>query len=522
MSKSKDENDRLREGTLPKDPRDDARPVDTMAETRKATLRLVGNAPDADRGAPHDVHAEFALLAALLWCGANAPKALSVTQIRDVLEQPEMFFSPQHQKVFAAILAVADANTPPDPVAVHSELVRRREERVAGGLAYLDQLVAGATATNEAKARAYAKAIRETYTRRQLIATAQQIDELARSGKVTAAEAADQAQAVLVEATRAASSDGSFVHIKDCFYGLVKALHNKESPGQPTGFRELDKATGGLFPNETTVIGARTSVGKSVMATQISIHVAQAGVGVLYASLEMKAGLFATRLAAGQAHVDASRIRRHEASPDEVRRVVTAAAEMAKLPLYFVDSQQQTMMSVYRIARKLSQTLTAKGMRLGLVVIDHIGLVKPTAEALKKASREQQVAETSRGLRVIAEDFGCHVIAISQINREAAKRKGDDACPTLHDLKESGSIENDADNVILIHREKDNYGQFVHDKPARIILAKSRSDSLSTWEMGFEARYAKFIDLADDGLPREESEQAYDGDPFAGSAGDEF
>jgi replicative DNA helicase len=182
-------------------------------------------------------------------------------------------------------------------------------------------------------------------------------------------------------------------------------------------------------------------------------------------------------------------IRRKLLTEYDRAKLACAAEEMRKIPVYFAQSQSQTLLSVGALATNLSTKLAAMGQRLVLIVIDHIGLLKPSAKIEK---RHEQVAESSRGLRYLAEQHGCHVMALAQIKRAAEERKGSDKMPKLYDLKESGSLEEDADNVILLHRERDDQGMFVKGVPAWCSVAKQRNDDLGIFRLKYDA--PRFLD----------------------------
>ena len=170
----------------------------------------------------------------------------------------------------------------------------------------------------------------------------------------------------------------------------------------------------------------------------------------------------------------------------------TAMNKLAEVGLFFADSPSQTMAAIYATAQDRKRILAREGKRLGLVVVDHLGLVKPSAEALRRASREQQVAETSRALRFLASEIGCHVIGIAQLHRDAEKQ-GPGSMPKLHHLRESGSIEQDADLVLILHRERDQKtGMFVPNVPAHLAVAKGRLDETSTHLLQYEPHRARF------------------------------
>lgn len=491
-TKPLDENDRHLAGTLPPDPIDDTEPMRSDTGVAKVTLRLAG---EGDAPTPNDLPAESALLAAILWAGTHVQSGITPNTVRDLIDRPDMFALPTYRAIWQACCAVQVEGKPLDAVAVHTELAReRRGARVA--LQTLEDLVDVATSTSESKARAYAQSIRDCWVRRELISATRKMVVAANDLETAPADAVQNAHVLLTELQEATANDASFVSLGKCFPDLIREMRNGMPDTFKTGLRDLDEATGGLFLKETSIIAARTSVGKSALAAQICHHIVatNTGAAVLYASLEMPAASFAKRLAANAAGVDARKIRRQTVTPDEASRIFREVEALYRLPMFFLDKQQQTLMSIYASATKLATKLAREGKRIAAIVIDHIGLVKPSASAGAKRNREQEVAETSRGLRWLASEFNCHVLGLAQINREASKRKGKDSMPQLHDLRESGSLENDADNIFILHRDFDENGVPIPGLPAKLAVAKARNDNRDFMHLNFEPQYVRFTD----------------------------
>jgi replicative DNA helicase len=498
--KRKDENDRLLDGTLPQDPEEGTAPIAGAAPVRAATARLMAKEPPL----PSDPHAEAALLAALLWSGVYAPGALTPNSVRDILESSEMFHSAAHRAIWDAIVDVSDKKLSVDQVSVHSSLVRARADAAAGGIAYLDELIASAVATPEAKLRAHAQAIRDTWVRRAMIAAAREIETVARSGETAASDVVMKAQDLVTGISKSASTDSSFVRISNCLADIIKTMGDGRGFGISTGFRDIDDASAGLFRCETTILGARTSVGKSALAVAVAKNVAASSheghkLAVMYVTLEMPAQAFTARVISSLSEVDAKKLRRHTVAPggEEYARVLRAADLIGRLPIYFVGGQRHSMLSIHGAATKLTAKLQREGISLALIVVDHVGLVRPSAASLK-STREQQVAEVSRGLRFLAEQHNCHVMGLAQINRMAELRKPG-SMPQLSDLRESGSLEQDADNVWLLHRDFDEKRRPIPGKPAKLALAKQRNDGQAFVLLKCEPQFVRFSDW--DGPP---------------------
>jgi replicative DNA helicase len=502
MTAALDQNDRLRAGTLPANPGDDATPIPIESQARQTAARLAtaaGTPPDA----PCDLTAETALLAVLLWSGTYAPDTKNSNVVGDILDRSEVLYSRGHRAIWDAMAVLRERQVPCDITAVHSELVRQQRERDAGGMDYLEQLVASASPASDLKLREYAEAIREAWLRRNLIAVAASLSAAARSSKSLASLIADEHAHQLVATAGVGTRDATFVPVA---VPLERTMEKAQKPrvddALTTGFEKIDHLLlGGLRRKQMTVLAARTSVGKSALALDIAIsaHEANVNAAVLYITLEMSEEEFTDRMVASRARVELRNILKGQATPDEFDRMVEVARRIAVEEIYFNVKHSLTTMQISSIATKLSQKLARKGKRLGLIVVDHIGLVKPMT---RTASRQQDVATVSRELLTMASHHDCHVLALAQINREAEKQNGKDKIPLLHHLKDSGSIEEDTNNVLLLHRERDaKTGRFVEGKPARLSVAKARNGELGLVWLAFEPKHARFS-------PWETSEQS--------------
>lgn len=497
--KSPDDADMAKAGTLPSDPID--------GTVRAATpLRAVGPHERRQPDEPCNLEAEKALLGALLWAGTNQPAVLRVSAVIDLLEDGKPFYGAVAGKVYDAIRACHEAKQEHDPVAAHAEMMRQGHRL---DLDKLRELVANASTVSETQARVYAQAIRNTWARREVIRGALALITRAKDPKSNVDEIISDAQSVSRMATERTACTSATVSVKESARAFFTDLEKGGSKFTPTGIESIDLAiNGGLRAGEVTILAARTSVGKSLLSAQIAENIVSADptAAVLYVTLEMSHKLFTARLVAARAGVPLSAIRRGVLNPTQWSRVTSIVGLLADKGLYFADSPSQTLASIHAAARERVRLLNREGRKLVLMVIDHIGLVKPSAELLKKASREQQVAETSRAQRVMAADLGCHVLGIAQIHREAERAPGN-AMPKLHHLRESGSLEQDPDLVWILHRERDQKtGLFKKGKPPAFAIAKGRMDDTAIMCLDFDTEHARF---ADRGIPRDEWERDY-------------
>jgi replicative DNA helicase len=490
----------LRDGDLPIDPSTGTVPVPVNTETRQATTRIVNAEIDpADLPLRMDAHAEAQVLGMLMWAGEHAPALVNVGMVSDLLTVRK-FATMAHQAIFRAIEALHGSAVSANPTAVHSELVRFGDDRKAGGVSYLDKLTYSVANVTEEKLREHARSIHNVWSLRGMSYYAREVDRISKTAQ-TGTEALEFARTKLVELSEViGDSAGGLVSINACAKTIVQQMvdaMNGRKESFRTGLETFDDMTGGFFPNEVNVIAARTSVGKSALATSLSLGVVEnnPNAGVLYVSLEMPAVQFVRRMVAAKAGVDSRRIRRGLINGDDMGKIRLSLMDLATKELEFVDSQTQTCASIEAIARNHATSLARKGKRLAAVVIDHIHLVK-ASDASSKKSREAIVSEISQWTIQLASSLSCAVIALAQINREAEGQKGKPGnVPHLHHLRESGAIEQNANNIIIIHRQRNANGQFVDDQRALLSLAKARDGETAIARLGWNGPTASFYDL---------------------------
>lgn len=490
--KPRDENDRLRDGTLPKNPGDDATVIAIDSPARRTAAKLAyGDAKPTDH--PHDLNAEVALIAALIWNGTYASSTHTTKTVADLVEKSDWFFTAAHQHIWSALVELQKREAPADATAVHSELVRAKSDQVSGGMQYLEELVASAQPASELNLREYAESIREAHARRHLMAQAKELYTEAKSKKGIASDIAARAAVRLNETASTGVRDAAYVHISTPLAMTVrKAQQPMTQSVLTTGIPRLNELLlGGLRRRQVTVLAARTSVGKSALALDIGMaaHEANPEAAVLYISLEMSEEEFTDRLVSSRASVDLGHILQGSATPAEVDRIVEATRILRTKDIYFNVKQNLSTTQIRGIATKLARSLVRKGRRLGLIITDHGGLVKPSE---RKASREQEVADVSRGCLDIANELDCHHMVLVQINRKAEEQPGKEKMPQMHHLRDSGAWEQDANTVLLLHRQRDAQGDFVKEKAATLRVAKARNGKTGPVWLAFEPEFARF------------------------------
>lgn len=506
MSDVKDINERAKAGTLPVDP------ANETVRVRAPNLRVVGDDEREPPPAATDIYAERAICASLLWSATYAPGLARFSTIADVLE-PRMLWDGQNKSIIKAIISLEEDGRIAEAVSVRSEASRQRA-RV--DLEYLQELVERAIAPSDIKLRQWAELVRDAWLRRKIIEASEATIAAAESGHRSAREVLESGSSALEKVSADVAPDSMLVSMQQAAVDVLRAMDSTDAEFIPTGMRDVDAMIGGLFQEDVSILAARTSVGKSAIATTWAETIAktQSQFGVLYATLEMPAKQFVNRRAAAHGRVDLSKIRRRTWSQAEQKRVADALLELAKIEnLAFVDSNVQTCASLSTLVLQHQAKLAKSGKRIGLFIIDHIHLIKPDS-ANESLPRRDQMAAVSRWMRAVARTMKCHVLGLAQISRES-ERQGRDTRPMPHMIKESGAFEEDANNVFLLHRKRRKSGGFV-DEPAEFIVAKARNDLTGTAQLFVEPKYCIFRDCEPMNLPesRQYIEGSY-GDPNA-------
>jgi replicative DNA helicase len=396
------------------------------------------SAPEFERTPPQDLIAEQSVLGGML---------LSKDAISDVVEilRERDFYRPAHELIYDVIIDLYGRGEPADAVTVSAELAKRGDIARAGGAPYLHTLIS--SVPTAANAGYYAKIVRERAIMRRLVEAGTKIVQLGYTVEGDVDEAVDQAQVEVFQVTERRTSE-DYVQLSTL---LPQALDEIEAiskgvgiEGVMTGFRDLDKLTNGLHPGNMIVLAARPAVCKSTLgldiARQASIH--DGKTSVIF-SLEMSRSEITMRMLSSEAKVGLNNIRSGALSDEEWSRLARRMGEISNAPLFIDDSPNLSMMEIRAKARRLKQRHDLK-----LIVIDYLQLM---TSGKRVESRQQEVSEFSRHLKLMAKELDVPVIAISQLNRSPEQRS--DKKPMLSDLRESGSIEQDADVVILLHRD---------------------------------------------------------------------
>jgi replicative DNA helicase len=447
---------------------------------------------------PNSIEAEQSLIGGLML------DALAWDKIADVITADD-FYRKDHRLSYSAIAGLVESGSPCDVVTVSEHLDSRGELDNAGGLAYL------ATLSNEtagaANARAYAKILRERATLRALISAGNEIAGSAfTSDGRTAAEVLDDAEKMVFEiADRGTRGKKGFKSLKDILpeaVDRIDTLHQSDGDitGISTGYNEFDKLTAGLQPGDLVIVAGRPSMGKTTLAVNIAENAAIGSkVPTAIFSMEMPAQQLAFRMISSLGRVDQTHLRTGNFPDEDWSRINTAVQLMSEAPIFIDDTPSLSPGEIRARARRLQRE-----HGLGLIVVDYLQLMQVPGN---KENRATEISEISRGLKALAKELACPVVALSQLNRSVEQRT--DKRPVMSDLRESGAIEQDADLIVFIYREE-VYNQDTPRKGiADIAIAKQRNGPIGDFPLTFVGRYTKFEnwvpdtygDFPDEGYP---------------------
>lgn len=452
----------------------------SIAEFPNNSNRTRNSAAEFERTPPQDVIAEQSVLGGML---------LSKDAISDVVEilRERDFYRPAHELIYDAIVDLYGRGEPADPVTVSAELTKRGDLVRAGGAPYLHTLIS--SVPTAANAGYYAKIIRERAIMRRLVEAGTKIVQLGYTDEGEVDDAVDQAQAEVFAVTERRESD-DYVQLSqlmpEAYDEIEKILSGVTGQGVKTGFKDLDALTNGFHPGNMIVLAARPAVGKSTLGLDIaryaSIHKRETSV---IFSLEMSRSEITMRMLSAEARVPLNNIRSGRLSEEEWARMARRMGEISDAPMFIDDSPNLSLMEIRAKSRRLKQRHDLK-----LIVIDYLQLM---TSGKRVENRQQEVSEFSRQLKLLAKELNVPVVAISQLNRSPEQRS--DKKPMLSDLRESGSIEQDADLVILLHRE-DLYDSQNRSGEADLIVAKHRNGPTRTIVVSAQLHLARFTDMA--------------------------
>lgn len=418
-----------------------------------------------DRVPPSDDRAEMVLLG----CVLIDPRCLDdISHLR-----PEDFYAPQHSELFRVTKAMHDAGKKLDVYIIQSELKRLGRLEAIGGVSYLAEILK--LAPNAWHAAYHAQSVKSFSVRRQLIDASSETLRDAWDSTDEVKSIIDRAEA-RVYAVQDGRDDNQAVEFKSAIRDAMDRIEQRLDHGivegvVSTGFANVDAHVGGFHESELTILAARTSMGKTALALNFMLRVAKAGRLVAFFSLEMSDDELTERSLVAESRVNSHRLRNGTLDRDDRPSLVEAAASLSSLPIHFDASPSQSVSKIASQLRRISRKATAP---LGLVVVDYLQLVDPDDH---KSPRQEQVAKISRKLKTMAKEFSVPVLCLSQLNRQL--ENSSDPRPKLFHLRESGAIEQDADNVWFIHRPevyaRDDNARRECAGEAELLIAKQRN-----------------------------------------------
>jgi replicative DNA helicase len=447
-----------------------------------SVAEFVPRRDEFERMPPHDLAAEQCVLGGMM---------LSKDAISDVLDviKAHDYYRPAHQIVHEVVIDLYGRGEPADAVTVAAELTRNGDIARVGGAPYLHTLIA--SVPTAANAGYYARIVRERAILRRLVEVGTRIVQLGYAGDGDADELVDRAEAEIYGVTdRRVSED--YLPLSEIMPGAldeIEAIGSRGGSlaGVPTGFGDLDALLNGLHAGQMIVIAARPAMGKSALALDIARAASvRSGLTSVLFSLEMSRNEITMRLLSAEARVPLQAMRTGQLGEDDWTRLARRMSEVVDAPLFIDDSPNMSMVEIRSKCRRLKQRHDLK-----LVIVDYLQLM---SSPKRVENRQQEVSDLSRSLKLLAKELQVPVVALAQLNRGPELRS--DKRPLLADLRESGSIEQDSDVVILLHREDVYEPESPRAGEADLIVAKHRNGPTATVTVAFQGHYSRFVDMA--------------------------
>ncbi|GMU25085.1 MAG: replicative DNA helicase [Phycisphaerae bacterium] len=439
-----------------------------------------------ERIPPQDLEAEMSLLGSMM---------LNRDAIGDVLpiihrNESERFYRPDHRKLFETLVDMYDRGDPVDLVTVRNELERRSLLQEVGGVDYIIQLAE--SVPSHLHAEHYARLVCDKAMLRDLIVAAGRIADEAYRHSDEAKEILDRAEQLLFQVTDQRITEQA-AQLREYLHEIFQQIESREGhyiTGVPTGFIELDDMLSGMQNGEMVIIAARPSMGKTAFGLGVAEHVAsRAHKPAAFFSMEMSKQAIAQRLLCSCGRVDSHKLRRGMLTEMEIQQLAAVCDELANVPLFIDDTPGMSVLELRAKSRRLRMRHNIEA-----VFIDYLQLMRSPG---RSESRQQEVAEISGGLKALARELNIPVVVLAQLNRNPEGRT--DNKPRMSDLRESGSIEQDADVILLLHREEYYKGENCPDdlrNVAEVIIAKQRNGPVGTIKLHFNQSLTRFDNLA--------------------------
>lgn len=437
---------------------------------------------DLGKVPPHDIEAEQAVIGSMLTDKDSVISAVEVLKEED-------FYREDNKVIYSAIMNLYNRGEPIDIITLKAELVSLGKFEAVGGLEYLAELPEKVPTT--ANVEKYIKIVEEKSMLRTLIKTANELIVLGYDQTQEVEDIMDVAEKKIFNVMQRKNQKG-YSSMKDILvesFTQLEELYNRKQhiTGVPTGFADLDYKTAGLHNSDLILVAARPAMGKSAFALNIASNAAvRANVPVAIFSLEMSKEQMGNRILCSEAMVDSNKVRTGKIEDEDWAKLAMASGELSESQIFIDDTPGISIMEIRAKCRKMKLE-----KNIGLVVIDYLQLVQGSSK--KGGSREQEISEISRSLKILAKEINVPVIALSQLSRAPEQRP--DHRPMLSDLRESGAIEQDADIVMFLYRD-DYYNEESEKKNiAEVIIAKHRAGSTGTVELLWLGNYTKFANI---------------------------
>lgn len=440
---------------------------------------------EGGRVPPQDIVAEKSLLGAILISDGVLPEILTIIKARD-------FYEKRHEIIFEAMEHLYDQHKPIDLLTLTSALKTAKKLKEVGGAPYLTELSNFVPAASHAKA--YAEIIEKASVRRRLIKAGTGISNRAFEDDADVDNLIGAAEKELFEVSdKIIKSD--YVAMDELLadaFDRIEELHKNKGAlrGLKTGFRDLDKKTAGLQKGDLVIVGARPAMGKTTFAQNLAYNIASINnKGVLFFSMEMAANEIIDRMISDVSGVDNWKMRTGNLSEEEFSRIGDALGEMDEIPIYIDDTSSMTIVELRNKARR-----AVHDHDIGVVIVDYLQLIQGSDRY--RGNRVQEVTEISRGLKILARELEIPVVALAQLSRNVTGR--DDPRPVLSDLRESGSIEQDADLVMFLHRPdyyRQNEDDYEDTHITELIVAKHRHGAVGKIKLYFHPELLRFMSL---------------------------
>ena len=432
---------------------------------------------------PYSLEAEQSLLGSVIIDPPSMNEIVSAVQ-------PKYFFLPLHRMIFSCLMAMFETARPIDAVTLLDEMKKSPEYDDSAGRQYILQLADSVPTSRHIKS--YAKIVRDKYYLRTLIDVSGQTIEEASDAASDAETVIDAAEQRIMNIRGGRS--GELKPIREIigqtmdYLGKISGDDKSEFLGIPTGFSTLDNVLTGLHRSDMIIVAARPGIGKSSFAMNVAQNVAKQNKAVVVFSLEMSADQLITRMLSTEALIDNKKLRSGEFKNDDWSRIVAAVSALYNIPMYIDDSADITVPEMKAKLRRVKN--------LGLVIVDYLQLMTGTR---RTDSRVNEVAEITRGLKIMAKELNVPLIALSQMSRDVDKRKGENSTPVLSDLRESGSIEQDADIVIFLHPENAHLSP--EERPEsidmKVLVEKNRHGERAALRFKYVGKYTKFTPVTE-------------------------